>query len=498
MTRFRAAPPRFDPEHGPECPLSVRRPSESWRSENLVLQRGGPTVSASLAREMLYVSPAPVVEAPDLLAALDRATPGTLSADPEFMRDYFDDGLKNPLSWDDDDSIDPENLPDHREPARLAPVDRDLLPDVDPRLVHIDWLSARWSCEGLEKYFRGDVQELYRDNRRLVKRKMISTWKEHESWSAKIQVKINGGFVEVSGNLNKWLHAQALFGISHPFDLICAWCEDYRRETGLNIRPASPYHVRISRIDLTSHIDLDTVARADNFLSSMRYVLRARLPGETMPGDVVQYRNTVYWGQHSRSWSLKIYNKFRELKRHWAKGLETLNYWEVPESVLRVELTLRGPELIRYWANLRNVSQENLKREGWSRWSWSKTLACAGSWDEYKCMGAFMKFVRGRIQAFDNFAALPPANMTNWKDLALFRSWQSGDPIDKNIPPATWKRYRKRFKAEYSIDLQRPPNLAENKDCGSVISDGLHKLRTGNLYVFQSKMAENQISNARF
>lgn len=413
---------------------------------------------------------------------------------PRWLRELHSD--IEPLEYEDDELIDLSHIEDKRDPNRLAPVDSDLLPAIDPRNIHVDWIACSFrGPPGIENQFCGDVQELWRDNRKLIKRKILSTWKEHSSWSAKVQVRVNGGTVQISGNLNKWLHGQALFGISHPFDLVCAFCEDYRQETGINIRPVSPFDVRISRIDLTGHINFESVKSADQFLSSMRYVLRARLPGEVMPGEVVQYRNTVYWGQHSRAWTLKIYNKLRELRRHWAKGLETLNYWEVPESVLRIELTLRGPQLIRFWANLRHVGTANLERKGWAQWSWSKTLACAGSWNEMKCLGAFMFFVRGRIHAFENYGEIPHKEM-NWKDVGVFRSWIAGDPLRQTMPKNTWIRTRDRFRKEYNIDLERPPNPNATSESSSVVMDGLNKLRNGHFYVFSPKHAEKrEISN---
>lgn len=391
------------------------------------------------------------------------------------------------MSYEDDDEV-LVPVPDF---LRSSPLDRTHIPAIDPRLVVIDWISASWPVS-VPDLVHGNVTEVWRDDNRLIRRRICATWKEHPSWSSKVQIRVVGGYCEVSGNLNKWLHGQALHGISDPIQLIRAWLRPQVNEIGYDIFPRTPFEVRMSRIDLTAHYNVETVERADLLLNALRYVLRARLPGETMPGLVKEYRNTVYWGQHSRGWTLKVYNKLRELRRHWAKGNETLENWDVPESVLRWELTLRGPELLHHWANLHSVPSSNFYLGGWAKWAWPKTLACAGNWTPEKGLGIWMKYIKNRIQAFDN-KVLPPADMP-FKDLLLLRAWENFDPIKENYSRMAYYVIRKRFKEKYNIDLQRPPNPESAGTQDNIVSQCLKDLRAGRLYSFRSKQQQEEVA----
>lgn len=410
------------------------------------------------------------------------------------------------LPWEDPDWI---ITPDDGHPAegyddetvllaapdevRTAPLDRFWIPEgIDPRLVVIDWITASWPVLSPD-LVHGNVMEVWKDDQRIVKRKILPAWKDHPSWSGKIQLRVVGGQCQISGNLNKWMLGHSVHGYTEPSELIRDFIKSQSEEIGYQLAPGSNYDIRLSRIDLTAHYDFKSVERADFFLSALRYVLRARLPGETLPGSVKEYRNTVYWGQNSRNWTMKVYNKFRELKRHYIVGQETLKYWDVPESVLRFELTLRGRELIHHWANLRSVPAKNFYLNGWSAWSWGKTMACAGNWTEEKALGLWMKYVRSRLQAYDN-RALPPEGMSH-KDLALFRMWQAGDPLDKMYCARQWLRIRKQFKESYLIDLQRPFN-PENTSSDNLVSRTLEDLRRGYLHAFSR--VQNQIDDPEF
>lgn len=121
----------------------------------------------------------------------------------------------------------------------------------------------------------------------------------------------------------------------------------------LGIRPTSSERKAIisgdfclTRVDVTAHVDCRTRENADALMLALRGLLISH--GQ----DVSMYRtDTLYIGQHSCRRTLKIYHKGRELEQ---KGRSIPPYvyghrflTRKAQSLIRLELTLRGKELAR-------------------------------------------------------------------------------------------------------------------------------------------------------
>jgi hypothetical protein len=149
--------------------------------------------------------------------------------------------------------------------------------------------------------------------------------------------------LSISGNPSKWLQGHNVFGPS--VSSLAPVMTAVIRSLPENIRPADSLStlwpaVNRTRVDVTLHSDLNSHAMVHDWLQSAGRNTRSKHGRAMMSGD------TVYWGQHSRRWSLKAYCKFCELKVHHPPDLVLTNKLrEFCETHVRFELTLRSPEL---------------------------------------------------------------------------------------------------------------------------------------------------------
>jgi hypothetical protein len=95
-----------------------------------------------------------------------------------------------------------------------------------------------------------------------------------------------------------------------------------------------------SRFDINVMVDLNSHAIVHDWLRHAGSSTRSRHGRPLVSGD------TVYWGQHSRRWSMKAYCKFCELEAHRPEDPELYDKArEFVEPQLRLELCLRRPEI---------------------------------------------------------------------------------------------------------------------------------------------------------
>jgi hypothetical protein len=147
--------------------------------------------------------------------------------------------------------------------------------------------------------------------------------------------------VWVSGNPTKWLQGHNVYGPSVTqlaptiHDVIRSLPEPMRPGDADDPRGAAFHR---ARVDVAVSIALGSDALVHEWLGAAEHGTRSR------HGRAQRSGSTVYWGQHSRRWSMKAYCKFCELKDHPpAESFDELRLFA--EGLLRLELTLRTPEL---------------------------------------------------------------------------------------------------------------------------------------------------------
>lgn len=170
------------------------------------------------------------------------------------------------------------------------------------------------------------------------------------SYSSSLDVRTDGEFLWVSGNPVKWFQGHNLFGTDDVRGLAACTVEAVCAAAGLPVLEEDRAawrrgFIRLTRVDCTQMYDLGSVANVNATLRA------ASASSRTRHGTAVVKGETVYWGKSSRRWTIKAYGKHQELhakgKGHGlpAELLHRGRLLEFAEPMLRVELTLRSPEL---------------------------------------------------------------------------------------------------------------------------------------------------------
>lgn len=167
---------------------------------------------------------------------------------------------------------------------------------------------------------------------------------------------MNGIVLEVSGNPTKWLQGHNVFGgFAEPCGLLeltmyrlYELLPELLQPTDLDLVRWREGHFDITRVDVCAMYQLDSRAsvRAVLWAMEQRAYLRHRGRG------TLTKNGTLYFGQNSRRWALKLYAKGDELEAGKGHGLppDLLSCEQVQafaSDKLRIELVMRSLELKR-------------------------------------------------------------------------------------------------------------------------------------------------------
>lgn len=170
-------------------------------------------------------------------------------------------------------------------------------------------------------------------------------------------------FIEFSGNAVKFLQGHNIFGTSDIYFLAYQSLKKCLQTLALselipNLKKSiNENDWRVTRIDITTMLQLDTNEQVDD------YIYQTSRTSHIRSGNIEFTKNTLYFQKHSTAWSMKMYNKFRELcsrsKKHQLPlPLKFSGLKEWVEGQLRIELTLRKKELDKN----ENSRPENLQK----------------------------------------------------------------------------------------------------------------------------------------
>ena len=238
-----------------------------------------------------------------------------------------------------------------------------------------------------------------------------------------------------SGNPSKFLQGHNIFGsdnlrelVSEAYHNICTLLELKPTAGDLRLIRAGQY--KITRVDINYSFELPT--RAD----VRSWIRAAELKSKTRHGRPLSKGGTVYWGKHSKRWSLKAYSKGDEIevpKHRLPDRLidKPLAGWA--DNKLRIELTLRSKELDEI------------------------NLNTASAWDE-KLPGKLFNGYVERLDMTEQIALSTEALLQLPSKLrSTYILWKEGHDLrPPNMAKNTYYRHRKEL-LEHGIDINLRP-----------------------------------------
>jgi len=242
----------------------------------------------------------------------------------------------------------------------------------------------------------------------------------------------NPTHIRVHGNPVKWFQGHNVFGSNDVHGIVMETMRALARALDViptpdDVEAWTQGHVELYRVDITESHDFgnnQTVTAVIRTLEQSAY-LKHRGKG-TLYSD-----QTLYFGQHSRRWSIKMYNKYQEMQvkgHQLPKELHHTSLPEITKSLLRTELTLRRPELLR---------QDLEKVLHWTDTTPAEVFA-------EKLAGLDMS--QNHVMTADDLEAIP------LKLRAVYQLWAQGSDLRQLYPRRTFYRHRKAL-LEHGVDI---------------------------------------------
>lgn len=236
----------------------------------------------------------------------------------------------------------------------------------------------------------------------------------------------------VTGNPCKFLQGHNLFGWHEPHGLVVGMMDALTHHLGLQPTKAERDEwlrgiVQLTRVDINLMFDVRSSANA------RAWIRAAESQSCTRQGRAQMKGGTLYWQKTSRRWAVKAYVKADEIKagkKHRPAphaDLPALHEWN--EGLLRLELTLRKPELEK------------------------ERLDVVANWNDETPEEMFNEYV-GRIKMSENVELKPEEIEGLPPRLRLtYDAWRRGDDLRAMLPARTFYRYRRQL-LEYGVDIR--------------------------------------------
>lgn len=268
------------------------------------------------------------------------------------------------------------------------------------------------------------------------------------SWSRKFTVRCaNPGLLSISGNPVKLLQGHNLFGSCDAVGLFLEAGLFVRQQVGLFPGPETwkANHVwgpKFTRLDLTRSYRFPSRAIAQAWIRDVAGAARSRHGAAKLYGD-----GTAVWGEGSRRWMFKVYDKQGEMLAHMKRthvltGLETRDLLEWASGVVRFELQLRTMEL-----------EENSVDVAALRGA-EAPAAALRIWKRYYDRVTFNE--NAAMTNPDLLEATLPAH------LALkLGAWRGGTDLRRVMSKPSFYRVRRDLLAVAGVDIASPPPKRE-------------------------------------
>jgi II/X family phage/plasmid replication protein len=304
----------------------------------------------------------------------------------------------------------------------------------------IDWLTVIVPCRHHGKVNGGRVLSVCPDGE--IEWETEKKAQIRGSFESSILVRSQGDrLLFIDGNPVKWLQGHNLFGSDDLCSIVDLTMT--RLTEILNLQPTADDRADwrdgnfdVKTVDCTAMWELRNRADARAWLRAAEFQSKSRHGRPTVRGG------TLYFGQHSRRWSVKFYSKGDELdarKHHLPDDLPNRDkLYEWADNKLRGELRLHSLEL------------KDLGMTSGRRW---KTVSP-------------IKLLLSRIDTLnmaDQFSLTPeivdglPARL-----VAVYKLWKDGEDLRGMYPRATFYRYRKEL-LKHGIEIAvRQPAVSQN------------------------------------
>jgi|HigsolmetaGSP11D_1036233.scaffolds.fasta_scaffold10507_2 II/X family phage/plasmid replication protein len=301
----------------------------------------------------------------------------------------------------------------------------------------IDWVKARLPCYHAEPINGGRIMRVNPDG--SIEWQTETRLAVRGSFDAALHVKTHavapdgsGVILEIDGNPVKWLQGHNLWGTDDLIGLVCETME--RLVPLLGLEPSDSDRkawesgvFELQRVDVTDSYELRNRADCLAWIRSAEHSAHMRHRGK---GQITK-GNTLYFGKHSRRWSLKVYSKGQEIV---APG------HELPEGIATPAVLAWADNKLRFEAVLRKM------------WLTDRGLDVAANWGDNTPAELLTELLQGLHMSdthtlpADVLEGLPP------RLVAAYHLWREGHDLRAMFPHRTFYRYRSQL-LPHGVDI---------------------------------------------
>lgn len=248
----------------------------------------------------------------------------------------------------------------------------------------------------------------------------------------------------IDGNISKFLQGHNIVGSRDLNRLVYLAFEKIYQQHEEHFHGHSNYEMTLARIKrgdyLVKMLDINQFYDVQNDSSVEAWLHSASQKCKTRHGRATRDKGTVYLGKHSRRWSMKFYNKFREIN-----ALGSKKGHELPEELPKQD------ELIQFTVGkLRaefRIHSKELEKIGITHGHHVNPDKIAQIFNIY--MGKVE--MTNQVTLIDEqLTKLPRAIQSS------YQLWRQGVDLQNLLPKTTFYRHRILLK-EFGIDLLLPP-----------------------------------------
>ena len=299
----------------------------------------------------------------------------------------------------------------------------------------IDWVTAIVPCSNI------DISNLHNGWFCRIRPDGVTEWSKEigkdvpGSFDSNLRVSAypmtSGQHIRIDGNPAKWIQGHNLFGTN---DLVGLMCETLIRIAYfLEFIPIDKDWkswkeglYKINRVDCTEMWEFPSKADVLAWLNTAQYQSKSRHGRSIMTGG------TLYFGKHSRRYSIKFYCKEEEIKVKGHRLPDNIHFrnelLEFSKNKLRCELVLRAPKL------------KELELDVAAGWTTDLPMQLLRDHlkfldisDQFKLTSTMIEGLPSRLQL-------------------AYQCWENGSDLRAALPKNTFYRYRRDL-LSHGIDI---------------------------------------------